>query len=155
VSHSQTTQVDPGGAWERGCPSPMGHLPLSFFAELFPIAFPLRSPVLCPHHVPRWRANPVRGPWPGPVYRLRTVRAARAIRRREADEATRSDRQAHRSAPRARGWLPQRGALRRRHRSTSMTGARRCSSGDDWGSLRVSLGTPQVSARVAAGWTER
>src|SRR5580704_8734010 len=40
---------------------------------------------------------------------LRTVRATRAVRRREADEAKRSDRQAHRSATGARGRLPQEG----------------------------------------------
>ena len=54
---------------------------------------PLCSHILSSHHAPRWRANPVRGPWSGPVYRLRTVRTTRAVRRREADEAKRSDRQ--------------------------------------------------------------
>jgi hypothetical protein len=90
---------DPAGArvqpsWCRCVPSPC---PLrSLFVLLY-------APPIMP---PRWRANPDRGPCPGPVCRLRAVRATRAVRRGEAHAAIRLGRQAHRSAPGAYGGLP-------------------------------------------------
>jgi hypothetical protein len=48
------------------------------------------------HHAPRWRANPVRGPWAGPVHRLRTVRrreryAVESLRRQHGGDVKMPD----------------------------------------------------------------
>jgi len=109
-----------GSSWE----SPRSPFSRIFAPEYFRLCSLFVLMYAAHHHAPRWRANPVRGPWPGPVNRLRAVRAARAVRRREVDAAIRLGRQAHRS-PRS-SWTAPRGA-----RSASMTGARRCSSGGD------------------------
>ena len=51
------------------------------------------------HRAPRWRANPIRSLCPGPVYRLRAVRTARAVRRGAAHEAIRLGRHRLREVP--------------------------------------------------------
>jgi hypothetical protein len=52
--------------------------------ELGPCVPACVLPYSARHHAPRWRANPVRSPCPGPHGRLPTLRAAEAVRRREA-----------------------------------------------------------------------